>query len=58
MTIATAPQPRDNTQPSVWHLLFGRAPAPAPDAPRCSLADAMLRRRAITPVWTVDLLAG
>jgi hypothetical protein len=58
MTTATVTQPRDNPSPSVWRLLFGRAPTPAPEGPRCSLADAMLCRRAMTPVWTVDLFAG
>jgi hypothetical protein len=58
MRIATATQPRDKAEPSVWRLLFGRTPAPTPDAPRCTLADAMLCKRAIAPVWTVDLFAG
>jgi hypothetical protein len=58
MSLANVIQPRDNASPSVWRLLFGRTPAPAPEAPRCSLADAMLCKRAIAPVWTVDLFAG
>ena len=58
MSLANAIQPRDTTSISVWRLLFSRAPQPAPDGPRCSLADAMLCKRAMTPVWTADLFSG